>query len=76
MLTPGLFARAPEGLRARLWSWLGVGALVMVVGVAFLYAMTVEPSLLPNERVLIDELEKATVAEAEFFGEYARRSLG
>ena len=30
----------------------------------------------PNERVLIDELEKATVAEAEFFGEYARRSLG
>lgn len=52
MLTPGLIARAREGLRARLWSWLGVGALVTVVGVAFLYGMTVEPSLLPNERVL------------------------
>jgi acetylornithine deacetylase/succinyl-diaminopimelate desuccinylase-like protein len=27
----------------------------------------------PNERVLVDELEKATVAVAEFFGEYADR---
>jgi acetylornithine deacetylase/succinyl-diaminopimelate desuccinylase-like protein len=27
----------------------------------------------PNERVLVDELEKATVAIAEFFGEYADR---
>jgi thioredoxin 1 len=35
-------------LRARLWSWLGVGALVAVVGVAFVYSMTVEPSLLPH----------------------------
>jgi thioredoxin 1 len=35
-------------LRARLWSWLGVGALVGVVGVAVVYSMTVEPSLLPS----------------------------
>jgi acetylornithine deacetylase/succinyl-diaminopimelate desuccinylase-like protein len=28
----------------------------------------------PNERVLVDELERATVAIAEFFGEYAARS--
>ena len=35
-------------LRARLWSWLGAAALVAVVGVAFVYAMTVEPSLLPR----------------------------
>src|SRR3954468_23960002 len=27
----------------------------------------------PDERVLLDELEKATVAEATFFGEYAKR---
>lgn len=27
----------------------------------------------PNERVLIDELEKATIAEAEFFGRFAAR---
>ena len=27
----------------------------------------------PDERVLLDELEKATVAEAAFFGEYAKR---
>jgi thiol-disulfide isomerase/thioredoxin len=35
-------------LRARLWSWLGVGALVAVVGVAVYYGVTVEPSLLPR----------------------------
>jgi acetylornithine deacetylase/succinyl-diaminopimelate desuccinylase-like protein len=29
----------------------------------------------PNERVLVDELEKATVAMAEFFGEYAARAV-
>jgi cysteinylglycine-S-conjugate dipeptidase len=29
----------------------------------------------PNERVLVDELERATVAMAEFFGEYATRSV-
>src|SRR4051794_3303048 len=27
----------------------------------------------PDERVLLDELEKATLAEASFFGEYAKR---
>jgi acetylornithine deacetylase/succinyl-diaminopimelate desuccinylase-like protein len=27
----------------------------------------------PNERVLVDELERAVVAEAEFFREYAVR---
>lgn len=27
----------------------------------------------PNERVLLDELERAVVAEAEFFREYADR---
>ncbi len=27
----------------------------------------------PNERVLIDEFEKAVIAEADFFGEYARQ---
>jgi thioredoxin 1 len=34
--------------KARLWSWLGVGALVSVVGVAAIYALTVEPSLVPE----------------------------
>jgi thioredoxin 1 len=48
MQTPGLIDRAREALRARLWSWLGVGSLVTVVGVAVVYAMTVEPSLLPS----------------------------
>jgi acetylornithine deacetylase/succinyl-diaminopimelate desuccinylase-like protein len=28
----------------------------------------------PNERVLVDEFEKAVLAEAEFFGEYASRT--
>ena len=28
----------------------------------------------PNERVLVDEFEKAVVAEAEFFREYAARA--
>ena len=48
MHTPGLIDRARAALRARLWSWLGVGALGAVVGVAFFYGMTVEPSLLPS----------------------------
>jgi acetylornithine deacetylase/succinyl-diaminopimelate desuccinylase-like protein len=30
----------------------------------------------PNERVLLDELERAVVAEAEFFREYATREGG
>lgn len=48
MRTPPFNGRARPGLRARLWSWLGVGALVSVVGVAVVYSMTVEPSLLPS----------------------------
>ena len=28
----------------------------------------------PNERVLVDELEKAVLAEAEFFRDYAART--
>jgi thiol:disulfide interchange protein len=45
---PTFIHRASLALRARLWSWLGVGALVTVVGVAVVYSMTVEPSLLPR----------------------------
>jgi acetylornithine deacetylase/succinyl-diaminopimelate desuccinylase-like protein len=30
----------------------------------------------PNERVLIDEFEKATIAEAEFFGRFAEAAAG
>jgi thiol-disulfide isomerase/thioredoxin len=48
MRTPPFNDRARPGLRARLWSWLGVGALVSVVSVAVVYSMTVEPSLLPS----------------------------
>jgi thiol:disulfide interchange protein len=48
MRTPGFFDRARSALGARLWSWLGVAALVAVVGVAGVYSMTVEPSLLPR----------------------------
>ena len=48
MRTPGLLDRARPAPRARLWSWLGVGALVAVVGVAVVYGVTVEPSLLPR----------------------------
>ena len=33
--------------KARLWSWLGAGALVAIMGVAVSYGITVEPSLLP-----------------------------
>lgn len=49
MRTPGFFDKARVALRARLWSWLGVGALVAVVGVAVVYGVTVEPSLLPRQ---------------------------
>jgi thioredoxin 1 len=47
MRTPRLIDRARTALRARLWAWLGAGALVGVVGVAVYYGVTVEPSLLP-----------------------------
>src|SRR5829696_4597418 len=48
MRTPGSNDRARGALRPRLWSWLGLGALVMVVSVAVVYGMTAEPSLLPT----------------------------
>jgi thioredoxin 1 len=48
MRIPGLNERANPAPRARLWSWLGVGALVAVVAVAVFYGVTVEPSLLPE----------------------------
>jgi thioredoxin 1 len=44
---PGLNDKARSAPRARLRSWLGAGALVAVVGVAVLYGVAVEPSLLP-----------------------------
>ena len=47
MRTPGLQERARAALPARLWSWLGAGALVAVIGVAVYYGVTVNPSLLP-----------------------------
>jgi thiol:disulfide interchange protein len=50
MSTPGRNARARTALRARLWSWLGAGALVAVIGVAVVYGVTVEPSLLPESQ--------------------------
>jgi thiol:disulfide interchange protein len=48
MRVPGLIRRARAALGARLWSWLGVGALAAVVGVAVVYGVRVEPSLLPR----------------------------
>ena len=50
MRNPGFHDRAPAARRARLWSWLGVGALVAVIGVAVVYGVTVEPSLLPESQ--------------------------
>ncbi len=50
MRVPGFIDRARTVLRARLWSWLGAGALVAVVGVAAWYGVSVEPSLLPAEQ--------------------------
>lgn len=50
MRIPGFMDRARKVLRARLWSWLGVGALVAVVSVAVWYGVSVEPSLLPVDQ--------------------------
>lgn len=50
MRIPGFIDRARRALGARLKSWLGVGALVAVVGVAVWYGVSVEPSLLPYEQ--------------------------
>lgn len=46
------------------------GAEVLLFGATDSYANIHAP----NERVLLDELEKTTLALAEFFGEYARRN--
>jgi thioredoxin 1 len=48
MSNPGVNDGGRAASRARLWSWLGVGALVTVIGVAAIYAMTVEPVLVPE----------------------------
>jgi len=48
MHIPGLNERARAAPKARLWSWLGAGALVALLGVAVSYGITVEPSLLPE----------------------------
>ncbi len=53
MRIPTPFDKAAR--RPRLWSWLGVGALVAVVGVAAIYAMTVEPVLLPAAQQTFDQ---------------------
>jgi thioredoxin 1 len=55
MRIPGLDARARTAPRARLWSSLGVAALVAVVSVAVVYGVTVEPSLLPASQVSFGE---------------------
>jgi thiol:disulfide interchange protein len=55
METPSLDDRARMARRARLWSSLGVAALVAVVSVAVVYGVTVEPSLLPASQVSFGE---------------------
>jgi thiol:disulfide interchange protein len=50
MQTPGSPETPRVAFKGRLWSWLGVGALVSVVGVAAIYAVTVEPSLVPVQQ--------------------------
>jgi thiol-disulfide isomerase/thioredoxin len=50
MLIPGRNDRARPVPSARLWSWLGAGALAAVIGVAVFYGVTVEPSLLPTSQ--------------------------
>jgi thiol-disulfide isomerase/thioredoxin len=55
MRTPGSDDRARTAPRARLWSSLGIAALVAVVGVAVFYGVTVEPSLLPTSQASFGE---------------------
>ena len=50
MRTPAPNERAHAARRPRLWSWLGIAALVAVVSVAGIYGVTVEPSLLPESQ--------------------------
>jgi thiol:disulfide interchange protein len=55
MFNPGSQDKARPAPKTRLWSWLGVGALVSVIGVAAIYAMTVEPVLLPEAQHAFDQ---------------------
>jgi thiol-disulfide isomerase/thioredoxin len=55
MRIPGRDGNIRSFLRARLWSWLGVGALVAGVSVAGLYGVTVDPSLLPESQRLMGQ---------------------
>jgi thioredoxin-related protein len=48
MPIPRLIVRAFAAFRARLRSWLGVGGLVTLVAVAFVYGLSVEPELAPR----------------------------
>jgi thioredoxin 1 len=70
MSTPRLNDRARAAPRARLRSWLGAAALVAVVGVAVLYGVTVEPSLLPASQAAFgqppyrSDLDARTALEA------------
>jgi thioredoxin 1 len=64
MPTPGLNDRARSAPRARLRSWLGAVALVAVVGVAVLYGVGVEPSLLPPSQVAFGQPPYSAVVDA------------
>jgi thiol:disulfide interchange protein len=64
MHLPGLIERARPALRTRLWSWLGVGALVSVVAVAGVYSMTVEPTLRPYAARALGKPAYTAVADA------------
>ncbi len=55
MRIPGRDGNIRSFLRARRWSWLGVGALVAGVSVAGLYGVTVDPSLLPESQRLMGQ---------------------
>lgn len=47
MASPGFIRKALAAFTARPWVWLG-GSVAAVLGVAVLYALTVEPSLAPR----------------------------
>ena len=74
MRTPGLNDRARAAPRARLRSWLGAGALVAVVGVAVLYGVTVEPSLLPASQAAFGQPPYSSELDARTALEEAKRA--
>jgi thioredoxin 1 len=55
MRTPGGKNGAPPAPRARLWSWLGIAALVAGLSVAGIYGITVDPSLLPESQRVVGQ---------------------